>query len=152
MNSRIIFSTNNIIGSVLIRIGTWSRYSHCDFITEKGTVIGATAFGGVHEYDLAERIADSTHYAIYEVDAERDAVEAAIRPQLGKAYDWLGCMGIAMHRDWRSDDKWFCSELIAYAFEKAGTPLVNPELYLNRVTPEALLRSPMLKLIERKDQ
>jgi uncharacterized protein YycO len=146
MSALILFSTNNLPGSIAIRWGTWSRFSHCDLVTESGqTVIGATPFGGVHEYPLDERL--SGKFALYNVDADLASVEAAAREQIGKPYDWLGCLGIAAHRDWQDEDRWFCSELIAHAFAKAGTPLVNPDLRLNRVTPEALLRSPLLRHI-----
>lgn len=151
MKTRIIFSTNKKIGSVVIRFGTWSDYSHCDVIGptgHAGKIIGATPGGGVISYSLADRIGMSTKWMIYEVDADPHQVWAYLETQLGKPYDWLGCLGIAFHRDWEDDDKWFCSELIAKAFLEAGAPLLNPEIKINRITPEDLLSSPELKRIE----
>lgn len=137
-------------GSPLIRLVTWSRFSHCDLVTQVGTLIGAVAFGGVKEYPLEERLAEATYWQRFEVDVDASAVEAAARSQLGKGYDWYACIGIALHRDWRSDDDWFCSEFLAWCFERAGRPLVNPMVYLNRVTPETLLRSPVPQLAASK--
>lgn len=150
---RLIFSTNNMIGSVLIRFGTWSRFSHVDLIMPDGqTVVGSTALaGGVHEYPLKDRIAESRSWAIYECDADGDLVAKFARSQIGKAYDWLGCIGIAFHRDWQGGDKWFCSELSEWCLAQAKFPLVNPDLRLNRVTPETQLRSPLLRLVDTND-
>lgn len=145
MKPQILFSRSRLPGSPLIRIATWSRFSHCDLVTCTGTLIGAVAFSGVKEYPFAERLAEATHTQLFEVDADAAALEAAARGQLGKGYDWLACLGVGLHRDWRSPNRWFCSELIAWAFERAGQPLVNPLVYINRVTPETLLRSPLLK-------
>jgi hypothetical protein len=148
MKPRLIFSTNNIIGSILVRFGTRSHFSHVDYILPDGvSIIGARAFKGVVQETLEERIARSTHYAIYEFDGDAQAIAEQLRPQLGKRYDWLGCMGIAAHRDWRQDDAWFCSELVEYAAERAGSPLLNHELKLNRISPELLLHSPLLRRV-----
>jgi uncharacterized protein YycO len=40
--------------------------------------------------------------------------------QVGKPYDKLAVLGLGIDRDWRSDDKWFCSELVMAALEHAG--------------------------------
>lgn len=151
MSAKILFSTNQLPGSIAIRVGTWSRFSHCDLIVGNGSrIIGAAPFCGVAESPIEKRLESSRHWAIYEVETWQAPVEAAAREQLGKPYDWLGCLGIVFHRDWHKDSRWFCSELIAHAFSVAGVHLVNPELRLNRVTPEALLRSPLLKRIAEK--
>lgn len=148
--ARLLFSTNYMPASVGIRVATWSRFSHVDFIVPKtGTVIGALALkGGVTEYLLKDRLSESTHWAIYEYDADADRVLAHLRTQVGKPYDWLACVGIFMHRDWQQSDAWECSELQGWAAQKSGCPLVNPQLRLNRVSPETLLRSPQLRLVD----
>lgn len=55
--------------------------------------------------------------------------------QLGKPYDFTAIFGILIDRNWREDDSWFCSELVAWACEKAGIPLFNVNFLLNRVFP-----------------
>jgi hypothetical protein len=148
-NARLLFSTNNLPGSVLIRAVTWSRFSHVDIVTGDGTVIGATAFMGVHEYPMSDRLAQSTRWALFEapgVDAA--SVIAQARQRVGKAYDWLGVIGVGLHRDWQSEDKWECSEFGAKCFLDAGAPLLNPQVPVWRYVPEDLLRSPRLNFIE----
>jgi uncharacterized protein YycO len=146
-NARILFSTNQLPGSIMIRLATWSQFSHVDMIVGDGSrLIGALPFGaGVSEYDLQHRLTHARKTAVYEANFPQELVEREIRKQLGKPYDYVGVVGVGFHRDWSKDSKWFCSEIIAASFAQAGYPLVNPELRLNRVTPETLLRSPLLK-------
>lgn len=63
--------------------------------------------------------------------------------ELGKPYDWKGVLNFITHkRNWQEDDRWFCSELVAYAFKRAGRPIINNDSY--RVTPGDLLLSQKL--------
>jgi uncharacterized protein YycO len=61
--------------------------------------------------------------------------------QAGKPYDFYAIGGIAFDRNWRDSHRWFCSELIAAAFEAAGSPLLNPSANVWRITPRDLLLS-----------
>jgi uncharacterized protein YycO len=63
--------------------------------------------------------------------------------QIGKPYDFSAVSGIAFDRDWHDENRWFCSELIAVAFEKVGHPLLStrPSAVSWRVTPRDLLLS-----------
>jgi uncharacterized protein YycO len=84
-----------------------------------------------------------SHFTVPGLDME--AAVSAARTQLGKPYDWGAIVGIALHRDWRAPDKWFCSELVAWACEQAGTKLLRFD-NLDRVTPGQLALSPLLQL------
>jgi hypothetical protein len=151
MKTQILFSTNNLPGSVLIRVGTWSDYSHVDIISpdrESGLILGATPWHGVSHRAIEDRIDHSTRWMICEFDADPKRVWAYAESQIGKKYDWLGCLGIAVHRDWEEDDKWFCSELVAKAALQAGVPLINRRTRVNRVTPQMLLDSPLLTVYD----
>jgi len=59
----------------------------------------------------------------------------------GKSYDFSAIGGIALDRNWRDSHRWFCSELIAAAFEAVGSPLLNPSANVWRITPRDLLLS-----------
>jgi uncharacterized protein YycO len=59
--------------------------------------------------------------------------------QIGKPYDYSALIGLGIHRDWHSADAWFCSELVAAAFDWAYYPLIRDKY--DRVTPESLLQS-----------
>ena len=123
--------------SAAIRLGTWSDWSHVAII-DGDEVIEATAPAGVRRFPVVQAINHAKRAAVVELPC-RDprAVIAAAESQLGKPYDFTAIVGLGLHRDWQEDDRWFCSELVAWAFEKAGEPLFRAEV-LRRVTPQHL--------------
>lgn len=139
---RVLFSRRHHPGSLAIRLGTWSAWSHVDLVDDRDAVpllIGAVAPEGVVVEPLAERLAHASRAALVEFSAaDPAAVLDAARSQLGKPFDWLGCAGIAMrNRHWQEDDCWFCSELIAWAFGAAGLPVFRADM-VGRITPQHL--------------
>lgn len=129
---------------------TWSWASHVDFVLPDGKLFGALSVeggGGVRFHELQS----PSHYSRlerFEVDAPDSVLDFALS-QTGKPYDWAGIFGIlTRNRKWEDDDKWFCSELTAWAFQKAGVPLLIETS--NRITPRDLLISPLLKPVEFK--
>lgn len=132
----VIFSRRHHLGSVLLRTGMWSPWSHCGVI-EGDTVIQAAAGVGVVRTPLAEFKRIASRWAVVEFPASETFTAMAAASQIGKPYDLLGAVGVAVHRNWDSDDKWFCSELVAYALQEAGLPLFR-EGGLFRVTPQHL--------------
>ena len=144
------FSSAKVNSSRLIRFLTWSWASHVDFVLPDGKLLGALAVEGgggvqIHELHKPEYY---TRVERFEIDAPESVIDFAMT-QIGKPYDWAGIFGvIARNRNWEEDDKWFCSELAAWAFQKAGLPLLNEVSY--RITPRDLLISPLLKPVEFK--
>lgn len=136
--TRLIFSRSHGVFSPLVRAVTWSDWSHCGILTKDNTVVeSAFKLGGVVEtpYALFTERVDS--YTIVEMDCrDAQAIIDAARSQIGKPYDWTGLFGILFHnRNWQEEDKWWCSELIAWAFEQAGEPLFTPETRI-RISPQ----------------
>lgn len=138
---RLLFSRRHHPGSHLIRIATWSGWSHVDLI-DGDQLIGAVAPAGVVVTPLADRLALASTAAVMDIPCPdpRTVLEAA-RTQIGKPYDWIGVLGIAAHRDWQEPDRWFCSELAAWAFQVTGHPLFRASA-LFRVTPQHLWMLP----------
>ncbi|HEV2521077.1 MAG TPA: hypothetical protein VGT24_01740 [Candidatus Acidoferrales bacterium] len=130
--------------SAAIRFSTRSWASHAEFIDiAAGITLGARSVGGV-KYRLCEK----DHYSRIEqfvVDKASDMVAAWswAATQVGKPYDFSAISGIALDRNWHDESKWFCSELVAVAFEKAGHPLLStrPSAASYRITPRDLLLS-----------
>ena len=138
---RLLFTRRRHPGSALIRVTTWSAWSHVDLIDDQ-SVLGAVAFHGVERELLATRLANASRAAVMTIPcADAQAVIAAAESQIGKPYDWLGVLGIGLHRDWQEPDRWFCSEMAAWAFHEAGRPLFRPDA-LYRVTPQHLWMLP----------
>ncbi len=138
---RIMFSTSTHPLSSVIRACTWSRWSHV-CIVDGDTVIEATATHGVTRTRLFEAVARAKEFAFVDFPClDAAAVIAQASGQIGKPYDYTAIVGLALHRDWQQDDAWFCSELIAWAFDKAQQPLLRAEI-LKRVTPQHIWMLP----------
>ena len=134
---RVMFSTTRWPLSAAIRAFTWSRWSHVALV-DGDTVIEATAAHGVRRAPRAEAICRAADYAFVELPAtDPAAVIAAAAGEIGKPYDFTALVGLALRRDWQDCDAWFCSELIAWAFEATGQPLLRAEV-VRRVTPQHL--------------
>lgn len=134
----VAFVDSDRIGSRLIRLATWSDYSHVALVDgEAGTVIDSR-FGnnGVTEYPYERLLHEYPRITLRTFPtASKDALWLA-RSQIGKHYDYTALFGLQFHRDWQDPSRWFCSELVAWACEAAGTPIINKQAY--RVTPQDL--------------
>lgn len=133
---KVLLCTSNLPGALLIRALTWSRWSHAAII-DGDEVIEAT-WPRVRVTPLAEVLAKRSRWTIIDLPCRSsEAVIAAARSQVGKPYDLRAVLGIAIHRDWQDPSRWFCSELVAWAFEQAGSPLFRADA-VQRVTPQHL--------------
>lgn len=133
---RVLLTRRSVIGSLLIRAFTWSQWSHAEII-DGDQVIGANLLQGVVLTPLAHRLSISSYAAVVEFPClNPQAVIDAARTQLGSDYDYFGLLGLVTHqRDWQSQESWFCSELVAWAFTAAGFPLFRDDL-VARITPQ----------------
>lgn len=132
------FSSQNKIGSKLIQWFTWSKYSHVDFVLPDGRLLGARGDGvKIREpYYVDKKL-------ICTVDAPESVLDYALS-QKGKDYDYSALFGFILNRKIEDNSKWFCSELVAWAFRQAGVDLLNySDEY--RITPRDLLLSPLVK-------
>lgn len=129
---KIIYGRNSMPLSWLIRLFTWSRWSHCG-IVYGDDVIEATAKHGVIVTPIAEFKRRYKTWAIAEMPSGDDWLLLA-RNEVGKPYDWSAIFGLALRTGWDSDGKWFCSELIAHC---SG---IFREDRVGRITPEDLWR------------
>ena len=123
--------------SLAIRAFTWSRWSHVALI-DGYAAIEAMAPDGVTMTETERILMRSSEFELVDLPCRNpEAVRAAAVSQFGKPYDYTAMMGLALRRNWQEDDAWFCSELIAWAFEQAGEPLFRADC-LHRVTPQHL--------------
>jgi len=128
--------------SAAIRFSTRNWSSHAEFVdTEAKTTLGARSDGGVQLRPCAR-----DRYSRIEQFVTSVGMDAAYKwalTQVGKPYDYSAIIGMAIDRDWRDESKYFCSELIALAFEKVGYPLLStrPSVGAYRITPRDLLLS-----------
>jgi uncharacterized protein YycO len=128
--------------SAAIRFSTRSSVSHAEFVDPTtGSTFGARCTGVKWRSAHASR----RYTRVLRYTAPR--IDQAFRwalTQAGKSYDFSAIGGIALDRNWRDSRRWFCSELLAAAFEAAGSPLLNPSANVWRITPRDLLLSMQL--------
>ena len=135
---RVIFSASNLIGSMIIRLLTWSSWSHVAVLFDENLVVEA-AYPKVRELTLDEFLKDKTLTLMVDFPCVSPADSLAfLRTQVGKRYDLNALFAFLLHnRAWDDDKEWFCSELVARALAEGGTKYFRSE-YLHRVTPQHL--------------
>lgn len=126
----VIFSRNGSLFSALIRLFTWSRWSHCGII-HGDKVIEATFWHGVVATPLHEFQRRYKTWSIQSMPTpdSTSAIKLAMA-ELGKPYDKTAIISLVLRRRWQQADSWFCSELLAHA-----SGMYRRER-LSRVTPE----------------
>lgn len=133
----VLFATSDLVGARLIRAVTWSDWSHVALIDAgRGTVIEAV-WPEVREMPLAAVIDRHPQHAVQGLPGDAARVLECARRQLGRPYDLRGMLGLGLHRDWQDQSAWWCSELVAWSFAAAGSPLFRAAA-LHRVTPQHL--------------
>jgi hypothetical protein len=123
--------------------------SHVDIVMPGGCLLGArsdvwTVKGATFPAGVQVRpegyapFVKIARFTIPTTDDQAAAFYAFAQAQVGKQYDKWAVAGLAAGRDWRSPDKWFCSELAAAAFEQAkiipmlssGIEFISPRDFL----------------------
>ncbi len=131
---KLFFCTNDLPAAVAIRVFTWSDWSHVGIID--GDEIIEAVWPRVRVSKLEEAKNKYESWVIAEVKTRNDAeIIKAARSQVGKPYDIGAIFGFVARRNWEKTDKWFCSELVAWAFSQANEPLFRPGTF-SRVTPQ----------------
>ena len=131
--------------SVGIRFMTWCDYSHVDFLLRDGTYLGAIPFPGVCVHGMTY----STE-AFYRYECDEETSQKIIdfaNSQIGKHYDYSGIVGFAARRDWQEEDSWFCSELIASAFNKSNVKIFDENAF--KISPRDIAVNPLFKQIDK---
>lgn len=133
---QVVFCSNKQPAALLIRAVTWSRWSHVAVVV--GDQVIEAVWPCVRARPLADLLKDHPVHVVVDLPCRLEsAAQEALRSQVGKPYDLSGVFGLALHRDWQEDDRWWCSELVAWAFDQGGSPLFRPEA-MHRITPEHL--------------
>lgn len=133
---RVLLCTSDLPGAAIIRWLTGSQWSHCALL-RNGMAIEATwpRVRLAAEHTLLTAAPKSVVVDL--PCADEEAAWAWACGQVGKPYDLTALVGWLSGRDWQEEDSWFCSELVAAAFEKSGSPLFRDGT-LTRVTPQHL--------------
>ena len=131
---KLVLCRSKTIGSWLIRTATWSDWSHVAIVD--GDEVIEAVWPKVRIAKLADIVLQHSECEFIDFTTDRDQeIIAAARSQVGKPYDLVGVLGLWWHRDWQDDSKWWCSELPAWACDRAGVPHFRPEA-MHRINPQ----------------
>lgn len=128
---KLKFSNDNTLISWAVRLFTWSRYSHVDYVFHDGRCFSSLPKNGVG-FNNAPTM-EEEYVTLYVKD--RMNIEYFLLGQCGKKYDWKAIFSMPFNRDWHDDSDWFCSELISAALEKDVRLFDKPN---HRITPKEL--------------
>ncbi len=135
------FSTQKNFASKILHWFDHVWCSHVDAVmdnpeNENHYLLGAKLLGGVC-FRPNEGFTKTLMVEIPCFYEQQLGFERFLREQIGKPYDLNGIYSFMINRDWREDDSWYCSELMAAGLEKCG--LLRYPLYTKQVTPQNLL-------------
>jgi uncharacterized protein YycO len=124
-----LFSRSHMIGSYLIRLKTWSDWSHCAILTPDDTVIESAWPHGVREIPFDEWKQGKTAWAMKKRQVPNpDKTLGFLRSHIGQKYDTFAVLGIAIDRDWRDPNQWYCSELNEAGLAAGGLATFDPDV------------------------
>lgn len=113
---RIALVRNKTIGSLLIRLVTWSRWHHGGVITQDGKfVIESRAKQGVVKTPILDFRNRYSTVDFFTIDCDDKKAFEFLNAQIGKSYDWSAASGLLFKLMPNHKDKWYCFELIAAA-------------------------------------
>lgn len=143
MSLQIMFTNSHMPFAPLIRVFSWSKYSHMVILIDDGKNVLHSDFHGVRIEPIEDLQKRSKNWMIVEYECEcPEKVIEACKTQLGKPYDFGGIIGIALRDvNLQDDSKWWCSELPAYGFMMAGQPKFQED-FMHRITPQHWLMLP----------
>lgn len=152
---KVQFSTSLEWSSAVIRKISHSPFSHVDIVTPDGLLLGASdspdapVISG-NARGVAIRPANYQAFGrrriaeVFTTAAIADKFYELANAQLGCPFDTSALHAflsdeVNTNRNWRADDKWFCSELVTWAFEEAGLFAFTLLVPKDRVSPADLL-------------
>ena len=149
MNFRVLQYRGRSLVSLAIRFQTRSLYSHSAIMDlDNGETYEAWHRGGVLlSPDPFAAHSRRTYIDVFSIKGGYDAqlLRHFLDNQLGKKYDFLAVARFLTRRRARDNTKWFCSELVAAAFNHAGLDLLNPRAHHALLSPRDIGLSPHLR-------
>lgn len=139
---RFVGGDNNFVSRAIRADSGGFWCVHVETLSPEGTLIGAHMDGGVQararDYD-AGTFNREEYVTVPVTQAQADAFYAFMRAQVGKPYDMeviaaLAASVVIGERDWREDDSWICSEVIAAGLESPGI-IPRVVVDINHLTP-----------------
>jgi hypothetical protein len=136
----LVFTSKRSIGSILVRLFTWSSWSHVGFLTPDGDIIEAQFRGGVRRVSLSNMLKGTNKHAFVNFkDYDPVEFQRILLTKIGSKYDIFGAIGIGLKKKLGIKDAYSCGDLIAWGFQAMGKPLFR-ESELVKISQEDLWR------------
>ena len=132
---KLILASSHNIGSYIIRLFTFSKWSHVAIMLDEFNVIDSTAKYGVRIQSMD--YFKSRHFNLETIEVDLPNFDNALSfayKQVGKKYDWSAIFGLIFQRNWQEADKWFCAELAEAICIAGGRQRFRDEV--SRITPQ----------------
>ena len=143
---RVLLYHGKGIISGLIRWQTRSMYSHSGILLPDGTSVGALYNGVVISPDPLSVDPGMDKFIVNNITNEQWKIACDfILSQLGKGYDYWAIIRFVSRESMPDNDRWFCSELVFTALQKAGINLLK-RVPPSEVSPGAMSHSTLLTL------
>ena len=150
----VILSTTSDFVSKVVKVGTNSKFSHARLYIGNSDVIEAIE-PEVIQNDLSNVMKHDLYTAVYRVDnltqTQKNNIVLYADMQRGKEYDLSGAIGsvgispvLTLQNLMFSEADFYCSELIAFSYKKAGVKL---EVFSSQTTPKDLAHNNKLKYV-----
>lgn len=121
--------------SNLIRLFTFSKFSHCAIYISDKFIVDSTFTTGVRINSVEDYLREFPYQEIVEIEVPDDKAAAQFAlAQVGKPYDWTALVSIVLQRNWQEPDRWFCSELVEATLAAGGTKRFRDTI--SRITPQ----------------
>jgi hypothetical protein len=140
--------------SPLIRLWTWSRYSHCEFVFSNGVSIFPAMEVGV-VISTKKKYPIQTFVEVDLTPEEERKLYHWAKTQVGVPYDYtaLAPFNVLIPRkkkQWKDPSLWMCSEFCAYGLDRVGVKLFEDDK--RKITPGDVFRKltqhPKARIVE----
>ena len=123
---KLLFLTNNLPFSVIIRGLTFCQWSHVAVAFDD--VVYEARLGGVSTTSLEKFKERGKHHVVDIELPDELAAEEYAKSRVGGKYDFLGIFALWFNRDWESSEKDYCSEYFADIAKAGGLSLFRDGL------------------------
>jgi uncharacterized protein YycO len=144
MTPKILLFRGRGLISALIRWQTRSCYSHAALLLPDGeTIVEAWQGAGVRIKRKFRDWSNVDSFDVHMTTHQWGRVMDFAVSQIGKPYDYRQVIRFVTRTRSKPNDRWFCSELVAAAFNHAGMPLLH-RIIPSNVSPALLALSPRM--------
>ena len=102
----------------LIALRTWGPYSHVELMFSDGMCFSSSPRDGGTRFKKIQ--IDPVHWTALDFPTDKeDCIRKWCEKQVGKPYDWLGILGLAIDAPIIDDNKiWYCSKVCTAAIDQ----------------------------------